>query len=142
MTGRQGRQDAGGDDEVREEDSNSVGSYEDDAGPSSLGISIDFSQLSRVPIRLGLSINLSILQRQPSNPASSAITPGDTASWVGPFREPVGPTQPLPSGATAIDFLCKYLVMTFSGILLSKQICMFDKNVLHHTNGKTSWYLN
>ena len=71
------------------------GSSNDDAGTSTLGL------LNHVPTRLGLAINL---QRQPSTPAASSISFSDTASWVGPFVEPVGPTQPLPSTATAIDF--------------------------------------
>ena len=122
---------------MRKEDNNTSGSSSDDAGTSALGISIDVSQPSCVPTRLGLSVNLSLLQRQPSTPAASSISFSDTASWVGPFVEPVGPTQPLPSTATAIDFLCRYLMMTFLGTLSNKQTCMFDKNVLHHTNGKT-----
>ena len=96
-----------GDKEVRKEDGSSGGSSVDAAGPSTLGGSID------VPTRLGLSINLSLLQRQPSSPAASSISSTDTASSVGPFVEPVGPTQSLPSTATAIDFLGKRLMTTF-----------------------------
>ena len=65
----------------------------DVAGPSTS----DVSDISDVPTRLGLSINLSSLQRQPSTPATSSISFRDTASSVGPFVEPVGPAQPLPS---------------------------------------------
>ena len=100
-------QGAGSDEEVRTEDS-----ITDAAGPSSLGNLVDSSG---VPTRLGLSINLSSLQRQSSTPAASSISCMDTASWVGPFVEPVGPTQPLPSTATAMDFFCKYLMRAFLG---------------------------
>ena len=103
----------------------------DVAGPSTS----DVSNIFHVPTRLGLSMNLSLLQRQPSTPATSSISFSDTASSVGPFVEPVGPTQPLPS--TAIDFLGKHLMTTFVCILLNKQICTLRKNVLHHTSGKT-----
>ena len=93
----------GDDEEVRKEDSISGGSSINDAGPTTLGFSNTNSD-SEVSTRLGLSINLSLLQRQPSTPAASSISFRDTASSVGPFVEPVGPTQPLPSTATAIDF--------------------------------------
>ena len=105
----------------------------DVAGPSTS----DVSDISDVPTRLGISINLSSLQRQPSTPATSSISFRDTASSVGPFMELVGPAQPLPSTATAIDFLGKRLMTTFVCILLNRQICMLGKNVLHHTSGKT-----
>ena len=90
-------QGAGSDEEVRTEDSitNAV-------GPSSLGNLVDNSQVST---RLGISINLSLLQRQPSTPAVSSISCMNTASWVDPFVEPVGPTQTLPFTSTATDFL-------------------------------------
>ena len=122
---------------MRKRDSNTSGSSDVDAGTLALGVSIDVSQPSCVNIRLGLSINLSLLQRQPSTPAASSIAYSDTASWVGTFVEPVGSTQPLPSTATAIHFLCRCLMMTFLGTLSNKQTCMFNKNVLNHTNGKT-----
>ena len=78
---------------MRKEDGNSGGSSLDVAGPSTS----DVLDISDVPTRLGLSINLSSLQRQPSTPATSSISFRDTASSVGPFVEPVGPAQPLPS---------------------------------------------
>ena len=89
-------QGTGSDEEVRTEDS-----ITNAAGPSPLGNLVDNSG---VPTRLDLSINLSSLQRQPSTTATSSISCMDTASWVGPFMEPVGPTQPLPSTATAMGF--------------------------------------
>ena len=45
-----------------------------------------------------------MLRRQPSTPAASFTPFSDIACWVGPFVEPVGPTKPLPSTATAINF--------------------------------------
>ena len=111
--------------EVRKEDNNTSGSSEDDAGTSALGISIDVSQPSCVPTRLGLSVNLSLLQRQPSTPAASSISFSDTASWVGPFVEPVGPTQPLPSTATAIDFFMQ----------------IFDDDLFRHIVEQTNLYV-
>ena len=102
----------GDDEEVRKEDGISRGSSINDAGPTTLGFSNTNSD-SEVSTRLGLSINLSLLQRQPSTPAASSTSFRDTASSVGPFVQPVGPTQPLPSTATAIDFLGKRLMTTF-----------------------------
>ena len=80
---------------------------------------------SDVSNRLGLSINLSLLQRQPSTPAASSTPFSDIATWVGPFVEPVGPTKPLPSTATAINF--------FSQI--------FDDDLLRHIVEQTNLHV-
>ena len=93
----------------------------DVAGPSTL----DVSNVSNDPTRLGLSINLSLLQRQPSTPAASSISFRDTASSVGPFVELVGPTQPLPSTAIAIDFFRQ----------------AFDDDLLMHIVEQTNLYV-
>ena len=63
---------------------------------------------SGVPHSLGLSINLAVL----SNPPTSAST--TTTHRVDLFRQHLEPTHVLPSTAKGIDFLVKYLTMTFS----------------------------
>ena len=61
-----------------------------DNGPSGAGPS------------LGVSIDLSNLHRPPTVPAHPPLP---TFALAGdPFLQPVGPTQPLPSEATPIDF--------------------------------------
>ena len=85
---------------VRRGDSSNNSSSGDGAGPSSPGISIDMSN------RLGISIDLSNLSHRPTTPApSSTVTVNTTVPFRGdPFVEPVGPTKPLASTATAKDF--------------------------------------
>ena len=87
---------AGSNDEVRTGNGITTDSSEDAARTS--------GDTSDVPNRLGLSINLSLLRWQPSTHAASSTPFSDIASWLGPFVEPVGPTKPLPSTATAINF--------------------------------------
>ena len=69
----------------------------------SLGISINISNLSRVPNRLGVSIDLSNLTC-PIPPPSTTTASASIPLRGGPFVEPVGPTTPLPPTATAMDF--------------------------------------
>ena len=86
----------GDDEEVRTGDGITTDCSEDAAGGS--------GDTLNVPSTLGLSINLSLLRQQPTTPAASSTPFSDTASWVGSFVEPVGPSKPLPSTATAINF--------------------------------------
>lgn len=112
--------------DVRRGDSNNSISSGDGAGPSSLGISIDISSLGQVPNRLGISIDLTNLSHCPTTPAPSTATTGTAAPLRGdPFVEPVGPTKPLPSAATAIDFFEQN----------------FDDDLLRHIVDQTNLYV-
>ena len=119
----------GSNDEVRTGNGITTDSSQDAAGIS--------GDTSEVPNRLGLSINLSLLQRQPSTPAASSTPFSDIASWVGPFVELVGPTKPLPSTATAINFFSQIFDDDLLSHIVEQTNLHVRQNVQHHTSGKT-----